>query len=78
VITMPLFFASNAIYPIEVMPSWLQVVAHLNPLSYLVDLLRGALVTGDTAAAPLDWAVLLVGLAALQWLAARTCPRVAL
>jgi ABC-2 type transport system permease protein len=78
VVTMPLLFASNAIYPIEVMPPWLQVVAHLNPLSYLVDLLRGALVTGDTASAPLDWAVLLLGLAVLQLVAARTCHRVVL
>jgi ABC-2 type transport system permease protein len=31
VLTMPLFFASNAIYPIEIMPAWLQVLSHLNP-----------------------------------------------
>jgi len=38
--TMPLFFASNAIYPISIMPRWLRVVAFLNPLTYLVDALR--------------------------------------
>ena len=27
VLTMPLFFASNAIYPIDIMPAWLQVIA---------------------------------------------------
>lgn len=37
---MPLFFASNAIYPIEIMPGWLQVVSRLNPLTYMVDALR--------------------------------------
>nr|WP_275072568.1 ABC transporter permease [Petrachloros mirabilis] len=37
---MPLFFASNAIYPIQVMPKWLQVVSQLNPLTYMVDALR--------------------------------------
>lgn len=47
VLTMPLFFASNAIYPIEMMPSWLKVVAHLNPLTYLVDALRGLMIHGD-------------------------------
>ena len=41
VLTMPLFFASNALYPIEIMPTWLQVVSHVNPLTYLVDALRG-------------------------------------
>jgi ABC-2 type transport system permease protein len=42
--TMPLFFASNAIYPLALMPRWLQVVATINPLTYLVDLLRGLMV----------------------------------
>ena len=26
-ITMPLFFASNALYPIQLMPHWLQTVS---------------------------------------------------
>ena len=46
VLTMPLFFASNAIYPLEMMPDWLKLVARLNPLSYLVDALRGAMILG--------------------------------
>jgi len=46
VLTMPLFFASNAIYPLEMMPNWLRTVAILNPLSYLVDALRGAMILG--------------------------------
>jgi ABC-2 type transport system permease protein len=58
VITMPLFFASNALYPIDVMPTWLQVVSRINPLSYLVDALRGLLV-GTPAHLVLDFAVLL-------------------
>jgi ABC-2 type transport system permease protein len=76
VITMPLFFASNAIYPIAMMPSWLQWVARLNPLSYMVDLLRGYLVMGRVPAAGQDWAVLLLALVAAQALAARTYARV--
>ena len=40
VITLPLFFASNAIYPVSIMPAWLQVVANVNPLSYMVNGLR--------------------------------------
>jgi ABC-2 type transport system permease protein len=40
VITMPLFFASNAIYPIAIMPHWLQVITHWNPLTYEIDALR--------------------------------------
>ena len=57
VITMPLFFASNALYPIDVMPTWLQVVSRINPLSYLVDALRGLLV-GTAAHVLLDLTVL--------------------
>jgi len=37
---MPLFFASNAIYPTDIMPGWLKTVSHLNPLTYVVDALR--------------------------------------
>jgi ABC-2 type transport system permease protein len=47
VLTMPLFFASSAIYPISIMPGWLQVVAKINPLSYVVEILRALLVTND-------------------------------
>ncbi|WTL59925.1 ABC transporter permease [Nocardia sp. NBC_01499] len=43
-ITMPLFFASNALYPLDLMPSWLRGISHINPLSYEVDALRGLLV----------------------------------
>jgi ABC-2 type transport system permease protein len=42
--TMPLFFASNAIYPISIMPHWLRIVAYLNPLTYLVDALRSLMI----------------------------------
>lgn len=59
VITLPLFFASSAIYPITIMPSWLQTVSNLNPLSYMVDGLRALLVTGSLAHMPSDAAILL-------------------
>lgn len=72
VITMPLFFASNAIYPIAIMPGWLRVVAQINPLSYIVDLLRGYLVTGAPAHALLDWGVLIGAVIVAQVIAGRT------
>ena len=46
VLTMPLFFASNAIYPLELMPGWLRFIARVNPLTYLVDALRGLMIQG--------------------------------
>jgi ABC-2 type transport system permease protein len=49
-ITMPLFFASNALYPVDVMPHWLRWLSAVNPLSYEVNALRGLLI--DT---PSNW-----------------------
>ncbi len=54
VMTMPLFFASNALYPISLMPAWLQAVALVNPLSYVVSAIRALLVTGDLSHLPID------------------------
>jgi len=59
VITMPLFFASNAIYPISLMPTWLQTISVYNPLSYVVDGMRAMLLTGDYSGLPVDILVLL-------------------
>jgi ABC-2 type transport system permease protein len=46
-ITMPLFFASNALYPIEVMPGWVKLIANYNPLTYIISGLRNLLVYGS-------------------------------
>ncbi|MEV6564310.1 ABC transporter permease [Streptomyces kronopolitis] len=73
-ITMPLFFASNALYPVAVMPGWLQAVSKVNPLSYQVDALRGLLL-GTHAHLALDFTVLTlaaaVGIAAAASLLGR-------
>src|SRR5438477_407323 len=46
VLTMPLFFASNAIYPLAMMPAWLRGLAAANPLTYQVDALRELMIDG--------------------------------
>ena len=58
-IIMPLFFASNALYPIALMPAWLQAISLVNPLSYEVDALRGLLL-GTHAHLLVDFGVLIV------------------
>ncbi|HAS04161.1 MAG TPA: multidrug ABC transporter permease [Dehalococcoidia bacterium] len=68
-ITMPLFFASSAIYPVSIMPDWLQVIAVANPLSYVVDALRSLLVTGDLSGLGLDVLILVASAAVLLFLA---------
>jgi len=39
-LNLPLLFASNALFPTTLMPSWLQDVAKVNPISYGVDVGR--------------------------------------
>jgi ABC-2 type transport system permease protein len=46
-LTMPLFFASNALYPTQLMPEWLQIISFINPMSYAVDALRILMITGN-------------------------------
>lgn len=46
VLTMPIFFASNAIYPVPLMPQWLRAIASANPLTYEVDGLRAVMLAG--------------------------------
>ncbi len=73
VITMPIFFASNAIYPLEIMPAWLRAVARLNPLTYEVDALRALMLRGGVSVFGLgtDFAVLAGVFAVLVVVAAR-------
>jgi ABC-2 type transport system permease protein len=40
VVIFPLMFASSAYVPISDLPSWLQVVAHVNPLTYAINATR--------------------------------------
>ena len=56
-ITMPLFFASNALYPVSLMPGWVRWITVINPLSYEVNALRGLLL-GLPANLWLDFGVL--------------------
>ncbi len=59
-LTMPLFFASNAIYPISIMPGWLQAIAAGNPMTYMVDAARTLMLPGYAGlyGLPMDFAVL--------------------
>ena len=68
-ISLPLFFASNALYPTSVMPKALQYVSMGNPMSYQVDALRGLLV-GTPSHLLLDFVVLIGSLAVMVSLAA--------
>jgi ABC-2 type transport system permease protein len=73
-ITMPLFFASNALYPVQLMPGWLRVINRINPLSYEVEALRGLLV-GSPARFGLDFGVLVLAAVVMISVAAALLPR---
>jgi len=73
-ITMPLFFASNALYPVALMPGWLQVISHVNPLSYEVEALRGLLI-GTPARLALDFGVLVLAAVVMITIASALLPR---
>ena len=56
-ITLPLMFASSAYFPIAQMPTWLQAIANVNPISYTIDAVRRLMVFSDGfGPLPLDFA----------------------
>jgi ABC-2 type transport system permease protein len=59
-IIMPLFFASNALYPVQMMPQALQYFSAVNPMSYVVDATRGLMITGDLTNLLIDVAAVAV------------------
>jgi ABC-2 type transport system permease protein len=54
----PLFFFSNALFPVDGLPAPLKLVVNLNPLSYGIDGLRGALGHTFLFGQAIDFAVL--------------------
>lgn len=77
-ITMPLFFTSNAIYPIALMPDWLKIIAHGNPLTYMVDALRALMIDHGINEYGLltDFGILIVIAVIFIIIGARLYPRV--
>lgn len=73
VLTMPIFFASNAIYPLSLMPAWLSALSRVNPLTYEVDALRALMLIRGVSdyGLWLDFGVLLAATAGLAAIAAR-------
>lgn len=78
-LTMPIFFASNAIYPLQLMPRWLRVIARINPLTYEVDGLRSLMLRSSASSFRLmsDFLVLFAASAILLGIASRLYARMA-
>ena len=62
-VNLPLMFSSSALFPREQMPSWLQAIAGVNPISHAADLIRYYLI-GKTLEDPTLSLAYLVGLTA--------------
>jgi ABC-2 type transport system permease protein len=77
VLTMPICFASNAIYPLALMPPGLQIVARINPLTYEVDGLRRVMLARGSSVYGLgeDLAVLALTGVLMIAIATRMYPR---
>jgi ABC-2 type transport system permease protein len=73
VLTMPIFFASNAIYPLSLMPAWLRIVSRINPLTYEVDALRALMLVHGSSeyGLAIDFGVLAATWIVLTSIAAR-------
>lgn len=78
-LTMPMFFASNAIYPLDIMPDWLRFIAQGNPLTYLIDALRGFMIAGGESihGYAVDFSVLLAVFVFLLFVAVKLYPTLA-
>lgn len=77
-IMLPLFFASNALYTIELMPGWLRAAALVNPLTYLVEALRRLLVGVGPDRVLWDLGMLVAATVVLAAVATYAYPRKAL
>jgi len=47
-LTLPLLFVSNSLYPLASLPTWMRVIAQGNPMSYVVDGLRQTIFQSST------------------------------
>lgn len=57
-VVMPTYFLSGAIFPLTNLPPVMEFITKIDPLTYGVDGLRGALIGGNAFALGLDFAVL--------------------
>jgi ABC-2 type transport system permease protein len=59
-LVFPLYFLSGALYPLTSVPTWLRIVANVNPMSYAVDALRDVLIGQTHFGLAKDFIVLIV------------------
>jgi ABC-2 type transport system permease protein len=58
IVTFPMMFLSGTFFPINAMPQYLQTVAHVLPLFYVIEGLNNVMVYGNLTGALIDFAVI--------------------
>jgi ABC-2 type transport system permease protein len=74
-VLLPMFFLSGAMYPLRAAPHWMQMAAHLDPVAYAVDLMRGSLLGSHFFPVPLSLAMQAVLIVLLAWASVRVFNR---
>jgi ABC-2 type transport system permease protein len=76
VFNLPMLFLSNALYPLDTMPTWMEIGSLVNPTTYTIDGMRQmmfrdpvALAGGDPLPLWLCWAVVVAFAALGMWMA---------
>jgi len=76
VFNLPMLFLSNALYPLDTMPTWMEIGSLVNPTTYTIDGMRqmmfrdpAALTGGDSLPLWLCWMVVVGFAAAGMWMA---------
>ena len=58
-LVFPLYFLSGALYPLSGVPTWLRIIADVNPMSYAVDAMRDVLIGQTNFGLTKDFVVLI-------------------
>jgi len=74
-VLLPMFFLSGGLYPLANAPRWMQVAAHLDPVAYAVDLMRGAVLGRFYFPVALSLGALALTIFLLAWAAVRVFNR---
>lgn len=51
-LSLPMIFLSSALVPLSAMPGWMQMLALMNPMTWVIDAVRPLILTGWDAAIP--------------------------
>jgi ABC-2 type transport system permease protein len=74
-VLLPMFFLSGALYRLRDAPLWMQVAAHLDPVAYAVDLMRGSILGTFFFPVALSLGALALTIILLTWAAVRVFER---